>query len=166
MMSESISVELKRRGMLIEAGKRTESVYEKLGYSISFLSDSIAINEVLENYLKLRSQFAKLQGTGDNILANHKVAALYIWTLTDYKANQFFLFEGDTLINGKRAPLVTFMYFVIYGILAIDPHDMDDSIQKDLEYCLLREAPENLEWLCLTMHAICRYRGDPTNIAE
>src|SRR3954451_24302061 len=110
MMTESISVELKRRGMLLDAGKKTESIYARLGYSVSFLRDSIAINEALENYLKLRSQFASLQGTGNNLLANHKVAALYIWTLTDYKANQLFLFEGDTLINGKRAPLVTFMY--------------------------------------------------------
>jgi hypothetical protein len=58
------------------------------------------------------------------------------------------------------------MYFVIYGILEIDRHDMDESLQEDLECCLLKELPSNLEWLCLTMHAICRYRGNPTNITE
>src|SRR3954471_8744129 len=110
-MTESISVGLRRRGMLLDAGKKTESVYAKVGYTISFLHDSITIDEILNNYLKLRSQFSNLQGTGDNLLANHKVAALYIWTLTECKANQFFLFEGDTLIKGRRAALVTFMYF-------------------------------------------------------
>lgn len=165
-MSESVFVDLKRRGMLLDAGKKTESLFSSLGFPVSFLRKSVAIDKALTDYMKLRTEFAEIQGTGDNLLANHKIAALYIWTLANYTASEFFTFKGKVPNSGKRIALVTFMYFVIYGILEIDPQDMDESIQDDLEYCLLKERPENLEWLCLTMHAFCRYRGKPTNIVE
>ena len=165
-MSESVFTESRRRGMLLDAGKKTESLFSNLGFSVSFLRKSVAIDTALTGYLKLRAEFAKIHGTGDNLLANHKIAALYIWTLTNYQASEFFIFKDKIPSPGKRLALATFMYFVIYGVLEIDPEDMDESIQDDLEYCLLKERPENLEWLCLTMHTFCRYRGKPTNIVE
>jgi hypothetical protein len=145
MMSESIFTDSRRRGMSVDSGKKTEEIYLKLGYSVLFLRKSLSIDEALKKYLELRSQFANFQGTGDNLLASRKVAALYIWTLTDYDAFQFFSIDNALPKNSCRVVLTTFMYFVIYGILEINPQDMDESVHKDLEYCLLKEPPGNLE---------------------
>jgi hypothetical protein len=152
--------------MLLDAGKRTESVFLRLGYPVTYLKDSKSIDQALSEYLKLRSEFANFQGMGENRIANHKVSALYVWTLTNYDACQFFNFDNKDLKNISRVVIVVFIYFVMYGILGINSKDMDSSIQEDIEYCLGKETPTNLEWLCLTMHALCRYRGTSTNIIE
>lgn len=161
MLSED-ALNLKRRKILADAGERTEVTYKSLGIEIEFLSGTHTLDGVVENYLKLRNEFAQKHEIR-GLMANHKVAALYVWALIDREAEEFFLFKDSSLGNQTRLALVTFMYYVIYGILCVDKKAVDTELQEDIAYCLLMEPPQSIEWLCLTMHALCRYRGLATN---
>jgi hypothetical protein len=166
MNDESVFLDSRRRGMLRYAAARTVDTYADLGIGIHFNDDAAELNSLIKKYLKLRGEFAEFQNTGENLLANHKVAALYIWVFRDTKFSSLFSFERSKDDNLRRAVMATFIYFIMYGVMSIDRNRMDESLHEDLEYCLLMERPQNLEWLCLTMHAICRYRGSPTNITQ
>ncbi|WP_434614303.1 hypothetical protein [Azospirillum sp. B2RO_4] len=154
---------LKRRQFLVECGRAAVTALPA-GLRPVLLIDSLHLDRLVEDYGALRDQFVTRHGMGGNLLANHKVAALYVWLLSRIPAESLFLFPADSPPESRRLVMATMMNAVIVALLGIEPSRVDGLLQDDLEYCLLKEAPANLEWLCCTLHAHCLLNGARTNI--
>lgn len=129
----------------------------------TFLPKSMHLDRLVRDYGELRQQFVKQHGMEDGLLANHKVAALYVWLLSKVPADELFLFPAGAPADLRRRAMVIMMNAVIVGALELETDRVDETLQDDLEYCLLKEAPANLEWLCFSMHALCCVSGSRTN---
>ncbi|WP_146203819.1 hypothetical protein [Azospirillum sp. TSO5] len=163
-MSDRLStLFLKRRQFLGECGRAAVMALPDDLRPV-FLTESLHLDQLVEDYGALRDQFVVRHGMGENLLANHKVAALYVWLLSKVPAEFLFRFPADAPVDSRRLVMATMMNAVIVGLLAIDPSRVDGLLQDDIEYCLLKEAPANLEWLCCTLHAHCLLNGARTNI--
>lgn len=149
----------------MHAGKVTEMALAGTQYAPNFMENSDNIDAAVEDYSMLREQYVREHKIGDGLLANHKVAAIYAFGLTKKKADLFFQFGIDATSAYRRSVLASFMFNLVFGVLFIDEKRMNKLLREDLEYCLLKENPRNLEWLCLTMHAICRACGEASNTA-
>ncbi|MEO5335403.1 MAG: hypothetical protein H7841_00715 [Magnetospirillum sp. WYHS-4] len=153
----------KRRGYLLNCGRKTAEIFADDPARPQFREGSDVLAKIVRAYKQVRSEFVARHGIKDSLLANHKVAAIWTLILTETKPEHLFEFAGETPSNARRAVLVAYMYTVIYGLLEIDPADITEQLHEDLEYCLLKEPPNSLEWLCLTMHALCHRHGTVTN---
>jgi hypothetical protein len=156
---------LKRRQFLVECGRAAVMALPD-GLRPVFLEESLHLDRLVEDYGVLRDQFVTRHGMGENLLANHKVAALYVWLLSKVPAESLFLFPADARFDSRRLVMATMMNVVMVALLRIEPSRVDELLQDDIEYCLLKEAPANLEWLCSTFHAHCLLNGTRTNIAS
>lgn len=154
-----------RKALLIKAGEAAEFALRKSEHPPRFLPDSTHLDRVLRDYLQLRSQYAVQHHIRDGLLANHKVAALYVFVLTREPPTNFFLFPAGTPSQVRRVALAVMMYTIVISVLFIEGPDINQQEYEDLEYCLLKEDPSNLEWLCFAMHALCRHYGKATNLA-
>ncbi|MEI6986526.1 MAG: hypothetical protein WCK65_10385 [Rhodospirillaceae bacterium] len=150
-----------RKDLLVTAGKMVEDAFYEDG--VKFIPDSDKLSWTICNYQHTRDQFVRRHKMVGGLLANHKVAAIYIHTITRLEATEFFLFQRNNTPEFRRSVLVSMMYILMYGLLSIRQSDMDEHLKIDIDYCLLVPEPDNLEWLCLTMHAICRLCGTATN---
>jgi hypothetical protein len=153
---------LKRRHLLKGAGLATQIALSDDPSCPQFKGDCVAVEDALDAYWELRKQYVARHKC-DQRLANHKVAALFVRTLTDRTAQDFFIFGESVDAGEQRVVLATFMFNIIYGILRIDDMKVHEALEEDIDYCLIMEFPENLEWFCLAMHTLCRLAGEPTN---
>ena len=165
-MSEEDNLHLLRVRLIKDAGVRTERSFSKLSTPITFLGSSLSVGAFAADYKVNRDSFAARHNITTTLLANHKVAALYIYTLIDADPSSIFLFPDGASNDVKRSVWVTFLSYIIYGVLMIRRKSVHQDLQGDLHYCLSMELPESIEWLCFAMHALCQYRGTPTNIRE
>ncbi|MDQ0530483.1 hypothetical protein [Azospirillum rugosum] len=153
-----------RRSFLVTCGQAAAKGLEDHPSKPVFSEDSLHLDAIVTRYGELREQFVSQHGMVGGLLANHKVAALYISILSRTPPEHLFTFTHETPIGERRLALAAMMNAVVLGVLQIDPATVNEALQDDLEYCLLKEPPSNLEWICFGMHALCRHLGRPTNI--
>ncbi|MFC5359974.1 hypothetical protein [Azospirillum himalayense] len=153
-----------RRQFIISCGRSAVTSLSDDPFAPIFLENSLHLERLISDYGVLRQQFVQRHGMASGLLANHKVAALYIWLLSKIDPSSLFLFPANAPLGVRRLALVNMMHAVVVGALQILPERVDSELQADLEYCLLKETPENLEWLCFAMHALCRLSGKATNL--
>lgn len=153
-----------RRQFLVACGHAAAKALEGHPSKPVFCERSVHLDAVVARYGELRDQFVEQQGMAGGLLANHKVAALYVSVLSRTPPEHLFTFAAKTPAGERRLVLAAMMNALVLGVLRIDPIAVDEALQDDLEYCLLKEPPSNLEWICFAMHALCRHRGQPTNI--
>lgn len=163
MIPNSPYLEAQRRALLVKCGKLTQKMVAEEGADLQFLENSIHLDDAVSKYTNIRQQYVAHHKMVDGLLANHKVAAIYVYVLTSRPASQFFLFPEGVSSQFRRGVMGSFMYNIVHGVLDIEKDRLSQDVKTDLDYCLLMEDPANLEWLCFAMHSLCRHCGTPTD---
>ena len=116
------------------------------------------------------------------LLANHKVVAVYVFAIKSLLRRSaksdfgkpssepwsLFNFDKDITYAERCAVHATMMFSIVHSIMCITKEEYTQKkhdLFKDLDYCLTKEEPMNLEWLCFAMHALCHGCGEATNTA-
>lgn len=83
------------------------------------------------------------------LFRNYKIAACFIFLLSREPAERFFTFEPETPDSDRRQVIGSMMYNIVHSLCLLRKATELEELEliEDLEYCLIREIPQNLEFL-------------------
>lgn len=156
-----------RRFFVQSVAEKAALFSRKIGIPVEFTASEETIDKFVWEYRTLRNQLADFHDVKQPALfRNYKIAACFIFLMSREPAERFFTFEQATPDAHRRQVMGSMMVNVAHSLCLLKRAETQTDLEliEDLEYCLIRELPRNLEFLCLTLHALCAALGKKTDL--